>query len=280
MSFNLVSETTCFGGKQATCEHQSDTLSCTMRFSVFVPPQATEGPVPVLWYLSGLTCTEENATVKAGFQRVAAALGLMIICPDTSPRGKHVPDHDAYDFGKGAGFYVNATEQPWNKNYRMYDYVVNELPALVKEGFPADMGRQGIFGHSMGGHGALTIWAKNRDTYKSVSAFAPIVSPMNCPWGEKALAGYLGDDQGTWANYDACSLMEKYGASDTKILIDQGRDDPFLMEQLKPALFEAACKKAGQALSLRLHEGYDHSYFFISSFMEDHLRHHAEALSK
>lgn len=277
MGFKQVSETACYGGQQGTYEHRSRTLDCMMRFSVFMPPQASEGPAPVLWYLSGLTCTEENATVKAGFQRVAAELGLMIICPDTSPRGDHVPDVDEWDFGKGAGFYLDATEKPWSDNYRMYDYVVNELPALVKERFPADMTKQGVFGHSMGGHGALTIWAKNRDTYKSVSAFAPIVSPMNCAWGEKALTGYLGEDRANWSDYDACALIAKYSADSVDILIDQGLADPFL-EQLQPNLFAAACDKAGQPLTLRQHEGYDHGYFFISTFMEDHIRHHAKAL--
>ncbi len=277
MGFKQVSETACYGGQQGTYEHRSRTLDCMMRFSMFVPPQASEGPVPVLWYLSGLTCTEENATVKAGFQRVAAELGLMIICPDTSPRGDHVPDVDEWDFGKGAGFYLDATEKPWSDNYRMYDYVVNELPALVKERFPADISKQGIFGHSMGGHGALTIWAKNRDTYKSVSALAPIVSPMNCAWGEKALTGYLGEDRTNWSDHDACALIEKHGAGSVDILVDQGLSDPFL-EQLQPNLFAAACDKASQSLTLRQHAGYDHGYFFISTFMEDHLRHHAAVL--
>ncbi|MEX0297828.1 MAG: S-formylglutathione hydrolase [Kordiimonas sp.] len=278
MGFKQISETSCFGGTQGTYEHRSRTLDCMMRFSVFVPPQASEGPVPVLWYLSGLTCTEENATVKAGFQRVAAELGLMVICPDTSPRGAHVPDVEEWDFAKGAGFYLDATEKPWADNYRMYDYVVNELPALVKERFPTDMSKQGIFGHSMGGHGALTIWAKNKETYKSVSAFAPIVSPMSCAWGEKALSGYLGDNRGAWADYDACALVEKLGAGKVDILVDQGLADPFL-EQLQPNLLEDTCKKAGQSLTLSQHEGYDHGYFFISTFMEDHLKHHAKYLA-
>jgi S-formylglutathione hydrolase len=278
MSFEVISETACFGGTQGYYKHTSAELGCEMRFSVFSPPQARHGKVPVLWYLSGLTCTEDNATVKAGFQRVASELGLMIICPDTSPRGDDVPDDDGYDFGKGAGFYVDATEAPWAKNFRMYSYVTKELPGVVANSFPTDMDRQGITGHSMGGHGALTIWLKNRATYKSVSAFAPIVSPLNCPWGEKALTGYLGDDRAAWADYDACALMAKHGANDTEILIDQGLADNFLEGQLKPELFEAACEKAGQKLVLRRHPGYDHSYFFISTFMEDHLRHHAAVL--
>jgi S-formylglutathione hydrolase len=278
MSFEVISETACFGGTQGYYKHTSAELGCEMRFSVFSPPQARQGKVPALWYLSGLTCTEDNATVKAGFQRVAAELGLMVICPDTSPRGDDVPDDEGYDFGKGAGFYVDATEEPWAKNFRMYSYVTKELPGVVANSFPADMDRQGITGHSMGGHGALTIWLKNRETYKSVSAFAPIVSPLNCPWGEKALNGYLGADRATWADYDACALLEKHGADDTEILIDQGLADNFLEGQLKPELFEAACEKAGQKLVLRRHPGYDHSYFFISTFIEDHLRHHAAAL--
>ncbi|WP_262691274.1 S-formylglutathione hydrolase [Kordiimonas aestuarii] len=278
MSFEVISETACFGGTQGHYRHASRELGCEMRFSVFSPEQSRHGKVPVLWYLSGLTCTEDNATVKAGFQRVAAELGLMVICPDTSPRGDDVPDDEGYDFGKGAGFYVDATKDPWGKNFRMYSYITRELPDVVANSFPADMDRQGITGHSMGGHGALTIWLKNRDTYKSVSAFAPIVSPLNCPWGEKALSGYLGDDRGAWAAYDACALLEKLGADDSEVLIDQGLADNFLEGQLKPELFEKACDKAGQKLILRWHPGYDHSYFFISTFIEDHLRHHATQL--
>lgn len=280
MSLTPVSQTACFGGTQGYYSHEAETTGCTMRFSVFTPPQAKDGKVPVLWYLSGLTCTEDNATVKAGFQRVAAELGLMIVCPDTSPRGDDVPDEDAYDFGKGAGFNVNATEAPWAQHFQMYDYVTKELPALIGAEFPADMARQGITGHSMGGHGALTIFLKNRETYRSVSAFAPIVSPLNCPWGEKALTGYIGADRTAWRQYDACALIEDHGAAEATILIDQGMADGFLENQLKPELFEAACDKAGQALTLRRQEGYDHSYFFIASFMEDHLRHHAAALTK
>lgn len=278
MSFEIISETQCFGGTQGYYRHAAETTRCDMRFSVFTPPQAHDGPVPAVWYLSGLTCTEDNATVKAGFQRVAAELGLMIVCPDTSPRGDDVPDDEAYDFGKGAGFYVNATQPPWNRHFHMYDYVTKELPALIEHEFQADMSRQGIIGHSMGGHGALTIFLKNRETFRSVSAFAPIVSPMNCPWGEKALTGYIGTDRAAWADYDACVLLESGGAADATILIDQGLADNFLEGQLKPELMEAACEKVGQALILRRHAGYDHSYFFISTFIEDHLRHHADAL--
>ncbi len=275
-----ISETKCFGGTQGYYSHSSATQGCDMRFSLFIPPQAEKQKLPVLWYLSGLTCTEDNATVKAGFQRLAAELGLIIICPDTSPRGDHVPDDEGYDFGKGAGFYVDATEEPWAKNFQMYSYITKELPALIEQEFPADMNRQGITGHSMGGHGALTIGLKNQRTYKSISAFAPIVSPMNCPWGEKALSGYLGNNRETWAEHDACALLEKNGAIDSVILIDQGLADNFLENQLKPELFKTACEKSGQSLNLRSHEGYDHSYFFISSFIEDHLRHHANILNK
>jgi S-formylglutathione hydrolase len=274
------SKAICFGGEQGYYSHHSDVLGCDMGFSVFVPPQAENGPCPVVWYLSGLTCTEDNVTVKAGFQRVASELGLIVVCPDTSPRGDHVPDDEAYDFGKGAGFYLNATEAPWADNFRMYDYIIEELPALVGTEFPADTARQAIMGHSMGGHGALTIWAKNQDTYKSVSAFSPIVAPTQCAWGEKAFTGYLGANRATWANYDACALLEKHGPADTEILIDQGLADNFLDTQLKPELYEAACERAGQKLRLRRHKRYDHSYFFISSFMEDHLRHHAATLGK
>ncbi len=280
MSFEVISETACFGGTQGYYKHAAETTSCDMRFSVFTPPQAKGGKVPVLWYLSGLTCTEDNVTVKAGFQRVAAELGLMIICPDTSPRGEGVPNVDEYDFGQGAGFYVNATEVPWSEHFHMYDYVVSELPKVIAANFKvADMDRQGITGHSMGGHGALTLFLRNQDQYKSVSAFAPIVSPLNCPWGEKALSGYLGEDKAAWAEHDACALLRKLGATSAHMLVDQGLADNFLEVQLKPELLEAVCAEVGQQLTLRRHEGYDHSYFFIASFMEDHLKHHAFALS-
>jgi len=280
MAFETISETAAFGGMQGYYSHTSDVLGCTMRFSVFTPPQAKTGKVPVLWYLSGLTCTEDNATVKAGFQRVAAELGLMVICPDTSPRGENVPNDEAYDMGQGAGFYVDATQAPWAEHFQMHSYVTKELPTLITAEFSADMARQGITGHSMGGHGALTIALKTRGTYKSVSAFAPIVSPINCPWGEKALTGYIGSDRTVWENYDACALMEKHGPLESEILIDQGLADTFLESQLKPELFETACDKAGQRLNLRRQPGYDHSYFFISTFIEDHLNHHAAILKR
>ena len=239
----------------------------------------SSGPVPVVWFLSGLTCTEENFTVKAGAQRAAADLGLMLIAPDTSPRGEDVPEdpNGAYDFGLGAGFYVDATAAPWSRNYRMRSYVETELPAVVAAELPANLDRQGITGHSMGGHGALTIALRNPDRYAAVSAFAPICSPMKCPWGEKALSGYLGPDRSQWRDYDACALIED-GARLRDLLVDQGTADSFLHEQLKPDLLEDACARAGLPLTLRFQEGYDHSYFFIASFIEDHLRWHAERL--
>lgn len=250
-----------------------------MRLAVFVPPKAKDAKVPVLWFLSGLTCTEENFTVKAGAQRVASELGLMLIAPDTSPRGEGVPDDPkgAYDFGLGAGFYVDAVEAPWAKHYRMRSYIERELPELIAENLPADMSRQGITGHSMGGHGALTIALRNPDRFKAVSAFAPIASPMNCPWGEKALSNYIGFDRSAWRDYDACALIEG-GARLPDLLVDQGTADSFLDSQLKPQLLEEACARADQPLTLRRQEGYDHSYFFIASFIEDHLRWHGQRL--
>jgi S-formylglutathione hydrolase len=250
-----------------------------MRFAAFVPPQARQAPVPVVWYLSGLTCTEENFTVKAGAQRIAAELGLLLIAPDTSPRGEEVPSDPAgaYDFGLGAGFYVDATQQPWSRSYRMASYIERELPAVVISELPANGARQSIMGHSMGGHGALTIALRNQGRYRSVSAFSPISSPMNCQWGQKALSGYLGGDKEGWRKYDACALLED-GARLPELLVDQGTADQFLETQLKPELLERACSRAGIPLKLRMHEGYDHSYFFISSFIEDHLRWHAQRL--
>jgi len=250
-----------------------------MRFAAFIPPRAAKQPVPVVWYLSGLTCTEENFTVKAGAQRVAAELGLLLVAPDTSPRGDTIPRDSAgsYNFGVGAGFYVDATQEPWSQNYRMASYIERELPALIRSELPADMARQSVMGHSMGGHGALTIALRDRDRYSSVSAFSPICSPINCPWGEKALSGYLGTDKERWRRYDACALLED-GARLRELLVDQGVGDQFLESQLKPQLLKNACAKAGVPLTLRMHEGYDHSYFFISSFIEDHLRWHAQRL--
>ncbi|MCB5174892.1 S-formylglutathione hydrolase [Microvirga lenta] len=279
MSLEVVSQSRCFGGTQFVYRHASQETGTPMRLAAFVPPQAERGKVPVVWFLSGLTCTEENFTVKAGAQRTAAELGVILIAPDTSPRGEGVPDdpEGSYDFGLGAGFYVDATEEPFAKNYRMRSYVERELPALVAESLPADMGRQGITGHSMGGHGALTIALRNPGRFKAVSAFAPIASPMNCPWGEKALSGHLGPDRAAWRDYDSCALIEG-GARLNDLLVDQGTADTFLESQLKPHLLEEACAKAGIPLTLRRQDGYDHSYFFIGTFIEDHLRWHGARL--
>ncbi len=274
MSLDLVSETRCFGGRQRTYRHASAATGTPMRVAVFLPPQAERGPVPVFWFLAGLTCTEDNFTQKAGAQRAAAELGLALVAPDTSPRGEGVPDDAAYDFGVGAGFYLDATEAPWSRQFRMRSYIEDELPALLGAGLPLDMGRQGLCGHSMGGHGALTIGLRNPGRFRAVSALAPIASPMRCPWGEKALSGYLGADRAAWRRHDACALIAD-GARLPEILVDQGAADPFLEEQLKPDLLEAACRDAGVALTLNRREGYDHSYFFIASFIADHLRWHA-----
>lgn len=276
-----LSEHAAFGGTVGFYRHASSVNACDMQFSVFVPPQAADGPVPVLYYLAGLTCTEETFMIKAGAQRGAAELGLMLVAPDTSPRGEGVPDDPdgAWDFGLGAGFYLNATEAPWDRHYQMYDYVTDELPALVAGRFPADMSRQGVMGHSMGGHGALTIGLKNPGIYRSISAFAPICSPINCPWGQKALPAYLGSDRSSWRQYDATELMksvEKLPAA--PILVDQGLADRFLEQELMPHLFEAACAERGVELNIRRHEGYDHGYYFIATFTDDHLRHHAAIL--
>jgi S-formylglutathione hydrolase len=279
LNFEVVSQSRSFGGTQFVYRHVSHETGTPMRLAAFVPPQANGSKVPVVWFLSGLTCTEENFTVKAGAQRMASELGLILIAPDTSPRGEGVPDdaERAYDFGLGAGFYVDATQEPWTQNYRMRSYIERELPALVAQNLPADMGRQGMTGHSMGGHGALTIALRNPGRFKAVSAFAPIASPMSCPWGEKALSNYIGSDRAAWRDYDACALIES-GARLPDLLVDQGTADSFLDSQLKPQLLEAACARAGQPLTLRMQEGYDHSYFFIATFIEDHLRWHAERL--
>lgn len=264
---------------QSICRHESLETRCAMRFGAYLPPQAQSARVPVLYWLSGLSCTEENFVVKAGAQRVAAELGLAIIAPDTSPRGLDIPgEADSYDFGAGAGFYVDATEAPWSRGYRMYSYVTKELFELVAAALPVDPGRAGIFGHSMGGHGALTIALKNPSRYKSVSAFAPIASPSRCPWGEKALCGYLGADRKKWREYDAVLLIEDRGWKGPTLLVDQGTQDQFLESQLKPELLVEVCQRLGIALDLRMQQGYDHSYYFISSFIEDHLRFHARNL--
>ena len=278
-TIKAVTQNLCFGGVQSVYSHVSRETRCVMRFGVCLPPQATSGRVPVLYWLSGLTCTEENFIVKAGAQRVAAALGLAIVVPDTSPRGLGIPgEGDSYDFGLGAGFYVDATEAPWSHGYRMYSYITEELAAEVAGTFPVDSNRVGIFGHSMGGHGALTIALKNPGRYKSVSAFAPIASPMHCPWGEKALSGYLGADRARWREYDATALIEDRGWTGPPIMVDQGTKDQFLQSQLKPELLQDACQRSGVAFDLRLRDGYDHSYFFIATFIEDHLRFHAQNL--
>ncbi|HUY81476.1 MAG TPA: S-formylglutathione hydrolase [Acidobacteriaceae bacterium] len=282
MVITTVTQNKCFDGMQGVYSHASPETGCTMRFGVFMPPQANRGSVliPVLYWLSGLTCTEENFIVKAGAQRVAAELGIAVVTPDTSPRGLDLPgEADSYDFGRGAGFYVDATQAPWSQNYRMYSYITQELPRLVAANFPVDPARVGIFGHSMGGHGALALALRNPQRYKSVSAFAPISSPMRCPWGEKALTGYLGPDRGPWREYDATALIETSGWKGPPLLVDQGTKDQFFQTQLKPELLREACERAGVALDLRLREGYDHSYFFIASFIEDHLRFHARNLS-
>ncbi|WP_309091868.1 S-formylglutathione hydrolase [Phenylobacterium sp.] len=277
MALEVVSRSKSFGGVQGVYRHESRATGTPMVFSVYVPPQAEQGPRPVVWYLSGLTCTHANVTEKGQFQRACAELGLILVAPDTSPRGEGVPDDPAYDFGQGAGFYVDATQAPWAQHFRMESYVVSELPEVVAAAFPVDMGRQGITGHSMGGHGALTLALKNPGRWKSVSAFAPIASPMRCPWGEKALTGYLGADRAAWRRHDATALIED-GARLPELLVDQGEADNFLEEQLKPQLLAEACERAGVPLTLRMQPGYDHSYWFVSTFMADHLAWHGERL--
>ncbi len=273
-----LSEHSCFGGVQGFYEHDSDETGTRMRFGVFAPEQARHGPVPVLFFLAGLTCSEETFAIKAGAQRHAAAHGLMLVTPDTSPRGTGIADADAsWDFGTAAGFYLDASEAPWSQHWRMGSYVTRELRKLVFQRFGAREDRVGLFGHSMGGHGALTLALNNPGLYRSVSAFAPIAAPMRCPWGVKAFSGYLGDDTAAWARHDATELV-KSGARAPELLIDQGLSDKFLAEQLHPDLFEAACRAAGQPLTLRRHEGYDHGYYFVASFMADHIAHHARRL--
>ncbi|GAA5003243.1 S-formylglutathione hydrolase [Pseudoluteimonas lycopersici] len=266
----------CCGGTQEVWSHRSHTLDCDMKFGLFLPPQAQDGPVPALYWLSGLTCTEQNFVTKAGVQRYAAEHGIVIVAPDTSPRGDDVADADGYDLGKGAGFYVNATQSPWSAHYRMYDYVVDELPALVEAHFPITSARA-ISGHSMGGHGALVAALRNPGRYRSVSAFSPIVAPSQVPWGEKAFSAYLGDDRGAWKQYDATSLV-KSTTEKLPLLVDQGEADEFLATQLKPQLLVDACAAAGHPLDLRMRPGYDHSYYFIASFVGEHIAHHARAL--
>ena len=275
----LISEHACFGGTQGFYRHESQVIGLPMRFGVFVPPQARHAPVPALFFLAGLTCTEETFAIKAGAQQFAAQHGLMLVMPDTSPRDTGVDGADAaWDFGTGAGFYLDAVQAPWSTHWRMGSYVAQELRQLVLSKFAARADRVGIFGHSMGGHGALTLALKNPGLYQSVSAFAPIAAPMQCPWGTKAFSGYLGNDTKAWARHDATELV-KAGARVPPLLIDQGLADKFLAEQLHPHLFEAACIEAGQALTLRRHEGSDHGYYFIATFMADHIAHHAKYLN-
>jgi len=274
-----LSTSIAFGGTQGVYRHASTATGTDMTFAVYVPPHAPDARLPVLWFLSGLTCTHANVMDKGEYRRACAEHGVILIAPDTSPRGEGVPDDDAYDFGQGAGFYVDATEQPWAATFNMKRYVEDELPALIAAAFPmADMARQGITGHSMGGHGALTIALRNPDRFRSVSAFAPIVAPLHCPWGEKALTGYLGPDRADWRAYDSCALIAD-GARVGDILVDQGEADGFLDEQLKPALLAEACAAAGIDLTLRMQPGYDHSYNFISTFMANHVAWHAARLA-
>lgn len=266
----------CFGGWQDVYRHRSSVLNCEMNLAVYLPPQALERACPVLYWLSGLTCTEQNFITKAGAQRYAAEHGLILVAPDTSPRGDDVADAEGYDLGKGAGFYVNATQAPWSAHYRMHDYVVQELPALIEANFPATSAR-GVSGHSMGGHGALVLALRNPGRYRSVSAFSPIVAPSEVPWGQKALGAYLGDDRDAWRAWDACALIAEAGER-LPLMVDQGEADEFLAAQLQPERLRAACEATGHPLELRLHPGYDHSYYFIASFIGEHIAYHAAAL--
>lgn len=276
----LLAQHRSFGGVQRFYRHDSAAIGLPMKFAVYLPPQADKAACPALFYLAGLTCSEETFPIKAGAQRLAAELGLILIAPDTSPRGAGVPgESDSWDFGVGAGFYLDATEEPWRRHYRMESYLSEELPALLADALPIDRSRLGVFGHSMGGHGALTLALRHPGLFRSVSALAPVAAPMHCPWGVKAFSGYLGQDRERWAEHDASALMAKRQAPfPAGILVDQGLDDKFLAEQLLPERFEAACAEARQPLTLRRHAGYDHGYYFVASFVEDHLRFHAERL--
>lgn len=271
-----ISHTLTFGGSLQRFKHASDTVHCDMEFAIFLPSQADKKPVPVLYWLSGLTCTDKNFMEKAGAHRIATELGIAIVAPDTSPRGEDVANDEKYDMGQGAGFYVNATETPWQKHYQMYDYTVQELPKLIKDNFNVS-DSWGIAGHSMGGHGALMISLKNPDMFQSASAFSPICNPMICPWGQKAFGGYLGGDESRWEHYDSCALMAK-STRHTPTLVDQGMDDEFLAEQLYPDHLEQSAKQSGYPLTLNRHDGYDHSYYFIATFIESHLRFHHKYL--
>lgn len=279
----LLNAHACFGGEQRFYEHTSATVGLPMRFAVYLPPQALlpgAAPVPAVVYLAGLTCNEETVATKAGAQRAAAELGLALIAPDTSPRGAHAPgETDSWDFGVGAGFYLDATQAPWARHWRMESYLLQELLPLLGQHLPVDTTQPGLMGHSMGGHGALSLGLRHPGRFRSLSAFAPICAPMQCPWGQKAFSGYLGADTTTWAAHDATALVQGGAVFPQGILIDQGLGDKFLADQLHPHLFEAACAQAGQPLTLRRHAGYDHGYYFISTFMADHLRHHALALA-
>lgn len=280
MTLEIVSENKAHGGRQLVVKHASSATSADMTFSIYLPPQAEQGgKLPVVWYLSGLTCTHANVTEKGEYRAACAEHGLIFVAPDTSPRGDDVPDAEGYDFGKGAGFYVDAAQEPWSKNFRMWSYVTEELPALIGAEYPADMARQAITGHSMGGHGALTVALSFPERFCSVSAFAPIVAPSQVSWGQKALAGYLGEDRDSWRSHDAVALIES-GASVDEILVDVGDADPFIEKELRPELLERACREAGIELKLRIQPGYDHSYYFISTFMADHLSWHAERLKR
>lgn len=279
MTIETVSTSKSFGGVQGVYRHASSSTGTEMTFAVFVPEHASGAKLPVLWYLSGLTCTHANVMDKGEYRRACAEHRIVFVAPDTSPRGEDVADDEAYDFGQGAGFYVDATQEPWVKSFRMRSYIEDELPALVAANFPVDIERQGITGHSMGGHGALTVSLRNPGRFRSTSAFAPIVSPINCPWGEKALGGYLGNDIAAWRNYDACALI-KQGARLPELLVDQGTADNFLETQLKTHLLDDACRKADIPATIRMQEGYDHSYFFISTFMAEHVAWHAERLTR
>ncbi|MGZ3461487.1 MAG: S-formylglutathione hydrolase [Archangium sp.] len=279
-SLRLLSEHRCFGGTVAYYRHESAVCGGEMRFAVYLPPQARAGKVPVLYYLSGLTCTEETFLIKAGAQRLAAELGLMLVVPDTSPRNTGIPTEGAdWEVGTAASFYVDATQQPWASRFRMFSYVTRELPELIGKSFPARMDREGLFGHSMGGHGALVCALRQPGRYRSVSAFAPICAPLRCPWGQKAFRTYFGPDTEAWRAWDATELVRTGGSRLPPLLVDQGTRDKFLAEQLKPELLREACEQSGQPLTLRFQEGYEHGYYFVSTFMADHLRHHAAALS-